>query len=90
MVLCSNSPTPRARKGGRTRSSGTFHATNGGGYDSPKGDAGALTNDGGGGYLYTAVTGEVSHFNSSGIQTSWVSADGLSTISLAAKLFAAQ
>jgi YD repeat-containing protein len=57
-----------------------FYASNGaGGYNSPAGDAGTLSAVGGG-YQYKSPDGSLWNFNSSGLETSLVSADGLSTI----------
>ena len=52
-------------------------------YTSPADDPGTLVQNGGGDFTYTAVTGEKWNFNSGGLQTSMVSADGLTTITYA-------
>ena len=61
----------------------SFYATSGSGYTSPAGDSGILTNVGGGGYQYTTPDGETWNFNSNGYMTSYVSADGLATTTIA-------
>ena len=58
----------------------SFYASSGGSYTSPAGDSGTLSAVGGSGYQYISADGRTWNFNSSGQETSFVSADGLATI----------
>ncbi|MBN9516950.1 hypothetical protein J0H58_00295, partial [bacterium] len=59
-----------------------FEAT-GGGFASPRGDAGTLTALAGGGYRYTSPDGRSRTFDAAGRMTRWASADGAETFQYA-------